>query len=115
MNFYLRQYLGTQIESGRIERLTTGWGGDHMLLYVDDATGEIVWILYQIWDTPEDATEFAEAYKIFLNRRFEKASDDGTCWSGDVTICFTQIDEDETRISYAINADMAMQMLTFAP
>ena len=35
--------------------------------------------------------------------------------AGHVTICFTQIDETTTRISYAGHADVALEMLTYTP
>lgn len=109
--FYLRQHLNTQFRMSVAEDMTTGWGGDHMKLYVDDAIGDIVWVLYQVWDTPEDATEFAELYVEFLDLRFGTPSDDGVCWSGEDTICFVQIDDDETRISFAMQDNLAMPLL----
>jgi len=109
--FYLRQHLRTQLRTRTVRDMTTGWGGDRMNLYVDDATGEFVWVLYQVWDTSEDATEFAENYVEFLDSRFGTTSDDGVCWSGEETMCFMQIDDDETRISYATQGDLAMQLL----
>lgn len=109
--FYLRQHLSTQFRAGVAEDMTTGWGGDRMKLYVDDATQDIVWVLYQIWDTPEDATEFATLYAEFLDLRFGATSDDGICWSGEDTMCLVQIDDDETRISFATQGDLALPML----
>lgn len=112
--FYLREHLHTQLNLSMSIHMAEGWGGDKMHLYADDATGDIVWVLYQVWDTPEDATEFAEGYVEFLDTRFDASSADGTCWTGDDVMCFTQIDDDETRISYAMNLDMAMALLTDA-
>lgn len=112
--FYLREHINTQLNLSMSINLADGWGGDKMHLYVDDTTGDIIWVLYQVWDTAEDATEFTEGYVEFLDSRFGGTSDDGMCWSGDDVMCFTQIDEDETRISYAMNLDMAMALLTYA-
>ncbi len=109
--FYLRQHLSTQFRAGVVEDMTTGWGGDRMKLYVDDATQDIVWVLYQVWDTSEDATEFTTLYAEFLDLRFETASEDGICWSGEDTMCLVQIDDDETRISFATRGDLALPML----
>ena len=109
--FYLRQHLSTHLRAGVVKDMTTGWGGDRMKLYVDDVTGDLVWVLYQVWDTPEDATEFAESYVEFLDLRFGTLSEDGVCWSGEDTMCFVQIADDETRISFATQADLALPML----
>ena len=112
--FYLRQHLGTQFRAKVAEDMSTGWGGDRMNLYVDDVTDDLVWVLYQVWDTPEDANEFAELYVEFLDLRFGITSDDGICWSGEDTMCFVQIADDETRISFATQGDLAMPMLSLA-
>jgi len=109
--FYLRQHISTQFRAGIAEDMTTGWGGDWMKLYVDDVTQDIVRILYQVWDTPEDATEFATLYADFLDLRFGTGSADGVCWSGEDTMCFTQVHDDETRISFASHGDLAMAIL----
>lgn len=109
--FYLREHLGTQLSTRQSRDMADGWGGDKMKLYVDDATGVMMWVIYQVWDTAEDATEFAEGYVEFLDARFGTSSVDGTCWVGDDTMCITQIDDDETRISMAINSEMAMMLL----
>ena len=113
--FYLRQHLTTQIRANVAKDMSTGWGGDRMKLYVDDRTGDLVWVLYQVWDTPEDATEFADLYSEFLDLRFGRSSNDGVCWSGEETMCFVQIAEDETRISFAMQGDLAFPMLMIAP
>jgi hypothetical protein len=109
--FYLRQHIKTQFRAGVAEDMTTGWGGDRINLYVDDVTADIVWVLYQVWDTPEDATEFADLYRDFLDSRFGTSSDDGVCWSGEDAMCFVQIGDDETRISFATQNDLALPML----
>lgn len=109
--FYLRQYLGTQLQRGQVSDMATGWGGDHMMLYINDATNELAWTVHQIWDTPEDAQEFAEGYVKFLDLRFGNESENGACWVGEDFMCFIQIDEDETRISSATTIEHAMVLL----
>ncbi len=109
--FYLRQYLGTQLGSRQVADMATGWGGDHMLLYVDDATGEILWVLHQVWDTPEDATEFVAGYTEFLNLRFADGQSDGICWSSADAVCFIQANDTETHIVYAPDTALAFALL----
>lgn len=112
--FYLRKHLETKLSNNQSRDMADGWGGDRMNLFTDDTTGDIIWVLHQVWDTPEEATEFVEGYTEFLDRRFGVVSEDGTCWTGDNVMCFTQIDDDETRISYATNIDLAMVLLAYA-
>ncbi|MEQ8675180.1 MAG: hypothetical protein RLP44_20755 [Aggregatilineales bacterium] len=67
--FYLRQYLGTQIGRGVLNAAATGWGGDRFQLYYNDANDERAWILHLVMDTPEDATEFATTFGQFASLR----------------------------------------------
>ena len=60
--FYLRQHLGLYLDGSQVNLMTTGWGGDRINIWVDDTTGELAWVLHQVWDTPQDATEFADGY-----------------------------------------------------
>lgn len=109
--FYLRQYLGTHLGSHQVADMTTGWGGDRMNLWVDDATGELTWVIYQVWDTPDDATEFADGFVEFLTARFADGDSDGTCWTDADTICFAQIDDTTTRISASLDPELALALL----
>ena len=49
-----------------------GWGGDHFAV-VRRADGHLVGAIATIWDTPNDAKEFADAYVATLKARFPSA------------------------------------------
>ena len=55
-----------------------GWGGDHYRV-VRRGDGNLVGEIATVWDTPEDATQFATAYRATLDARFPgaKAAKDG--------------------------------------
>jgi hypothetical protein len=87
--FYLREYLATQLTRQEARDAADGWGGDRYRIYQNQATGELAWVINLVWDTPEDADEFAEAFESFGDARFEGRPYDGHCWSDtDDTLCF---------------------------
>ncbi len=49
-----------------------GWGGDHFAV-VRRADGHLVGAIATLWDTPNDAKEFADAYVATLKARFPSA------------------------------------------
>ena len=109
--FYLRQHLDTLLDNEYVPTLASGWGGDRMQLYVDDAGGDLLWVLHLVWDSPRDASQFSEAYQKYLNHRYAAASAAGSCWTDAETRCFRQLNDIETRISYAIDPNMALSLL----
>jgi hypothetical protein len=50
-----------------------GWGGDTYAFYLNNSTGEAIFVLESVWDTLEDAEEFEEAIKLYANLRWEKS------------------------------------------
>lgn len=92
--FYLRQYLAQQLPGVTVNRAATGWGGDRYAVYWNEATDEMVMALRLVWDTPEDAQEFAAAYPDYPAALFqteaETQPDGSACWTGDDVICFQQ-------------------------
>jgi hypothetical protein len=63
------------------KRASEGWGGDRESV-VKRADGRIVARVATIWDTPQDASEFAAAYAVTLAKRFPKGSGDATTPAG---------------------------------
>ena len=109
--FYLRQHLDTLLDNDYVSTAASGWGGDRMQLYVDNASGDLLWLLHLVWDSPRDASEFSEAYQRFLNLRYAEIKAAGSCWTDAETHCFLQLNDIETRISYAIEPEMALSLL----
>lgn len=109
--FYLRQHLDILPNNPSDEIMATGWGGDRMRLFADDATGDLLWVWHQAWDSAKDATEFAVGYRDFLNQSYAIRSADGLCWTDLETRCFMQISETETRITSASDPKTALTLL----
>lgn len=109
--FYLRQYLAQQLPSATVNRAATGWGGDRYAVYWNEATDEMVMALRLVWDTPEDALEFAEVYPDYPGALWqteaETQPDGSACWAGDDVICFRQL-EGESLIVRAPDVPIAL-------
>lgn len=51
-----------------------GWGGDAYAFYLNEDTDEVVFILDTVWDTPEDAEDFVEAFYEYASGRWSSLS-----------------------------------------
>lgn len=63
----------------RARAAANGWGGDRYYLYENSTTGEEVLGWFTVWDSEEEATQFAAAMREVAKRRFPDgiiASDD---------------------------------------
>lgn len=92
--YYLREHLRIYVPTETAESAAAGWGGDRYRIYFNDETEDTVLVWRTVWDTPEDAAEFAAAYRGYGALRF---ADPGvpvdpamTCWYADVTLCLRQ-------------------------
>ena len=96
--FFLREYLDQQLATSAAERLAEGWGGDRYAVYWNEATGGLVMALRLVWDTAEDAAEFAATYPDYPAGLFgvvAQAQPDGSaCWVRGEAICFLQSGEE---------------------
>ncbi|MBC7813069.1 MAG: hypothetical protein H7175_18070 [Burkholderiales bacterium] len=112
--FYLREYLDTQL-AGRSARMAAeGWGGDRYLIFHNEETGGLAWVVRFVWDTPEDAAEFAEAFAEFGNTRFEaektELSDD--CWTSDAeALCIVDEGENGHLLAFAPSQAAAQALM----
>lgn len=113
--FYLRQYLDQQLPTATVNRMATGWGGDRYAVYFNAAADALVMALRLVWDTPEDALEFAAAYPDYPAALYDASAEpqpDGTlCWSGADTICFLQA-EGDSLIARAPDIPTALAVLS---
>jgi hypothetical protein len=96
----LRLYLENHLDQTEGARAAEGWGGDHCLVYRDDATGGTVVLLQTVWDTSSDRREFLNAYLSYAEARFDHEADqtaDGlACWQGMDALCVAWDEEDVT-------------------
>ena len=85
--FYLRQYLSVYLDEDTVDRAATGWGGDNYVTLYNANTDQTAWLLRLGLDTPEDFTEFVDAYSELTDIRLETESEDITaterCWETD--------------------------------
>jgi hypothetical protein len=114
--FYLREYLDTQLSSSKAGRAAAGWGGDRYQLYYNEADNQRAWVLRLVWDTADDAAEFGEYYQEFAQSRIagEVLMDDDTmrCWQIEIDVealCLLQ--GDDVMIAYAPNWELAVEMI----
>ena len=113
--FYLRQYLDQQLTAAAVNRAATGWGGDRYAVYFNPAENALAMALRLVWDTPEDALEFAAAYPDYPAALYDVEAEPqpggALCWSGEDTICFRQA-EGESLIARGPDAATALAVLT---
>ena len=70
---YLLLMNGEDEESANLAGIweaVKGWGGDHYQLYMDQENGDIVFTLKTVWDTEQDALEFADAFETYAEIRW---------------------------------------------
>lgn len=109
--FYLREYLRTQLTGREARDAAEGWGGDRYHIYQNEATGDLAWVLRVAWDTAGDTTEFGDALKDFGDTRFEGGMFDAPCWSdSDDALCFLS-DGGSSLIVSAATREMALRLL----
>jgi hypothetical protein len=69
-----------------------GWGGDGYTVFYHDDAEQAVLAAHWVWDTPEDASEFAAAFTTYADARFGPGQPQGaaTCWTGPELHCLHQ-------------------------
>ena len=66
--FFLRTYLEGDIGRGQAARAAAGWGGDSYTFLIGPAEQQLL-VSSIVWDTPEDAEEFHDAFVVFTESR----------------------------------------------
>lgn len=96
--YYLNAYLQQQLPTTAAKRAAAGWGGDHYVVFWNEDEEALVMALRLVWDTPDDAIEFAAAYPFYAGSLFkvngQPQPDGSNCWLGDDVICFLQSGEE---------------------
>ncbi|MBG0784797.1 MAG: hypothetical protein H0S79_06820 [Anaerolineaceae bacterium] len=90
-----------------------GWGGDAYAFYLNPDTDEVVFVMDTVWDTPEDADEFAAAFIDYASLRWDLgATSSIRSWTGvDGTVAFWQ-DGDRTVWVAAPTFEMVSAILS---
>ncbi len=109
--FYLREYLRTQLAGREASAAAEGWGGDRYHIYQNAATGELAWVLRVVWDSEEEASEFDTAFEGLGDARFEDGTRDSSCWlDDDEAVCYL-LDGTTTLVASAPTQEMALTLL----
>lgn len=111
--FYLREHLKTELPNRRSAAAAAGWGGDSFQLYRHDDSGAAAWTLDLVWDSADDAREFAGTYAALGEARYSVPAQDG-CWGdADGALCL-RADDDGSQISAAPTLDLARRLMNGA-
>ena len=70
--FSLYLVLNNFIERQKAGRATQGWGGDRLELY-EHPNGNLAFAFRSVWDSEEDASEFAAAYSDLVQKKYPDA------------------------------------------
>lgn len=100
--YYLREHLRTLMTPTDAAAAAAGWGGDRFLVF-ESPEGARLWVLSSAWDTPEDAAEFADAYRAGLTETYGEplAADDRCHDTGEGVACLVTFDNGDTRVIHA--------------
>lgn len=110
--FYLQQYLSTQLGGRTARAAAAGWGGDLYRIYYDENADEIAWVMRLAWDTEADAAEFDAAYRAFATER-TGADEVDRCWEDADTfesLCL-HTNGQESIVTSAPDLDIAQALL----
>lgn len=115
--FYLREYLATQLTPARVDEAATGWRGDRYILFYNRRINRRAWVLVTTWDRVADAQTFTRHYHQFAIAR---TADDSPlhriagvdCWTGDDgALCLRHRGGHEVVIAYAPTAAEGRAMI----
>ena len=95
-----------RLDDTTAQAAAAGWGGDNYVVLHNDTTGQTAFVMKTVWDTANDAAEFASAFEKYATDRFGVTSStqgNTTTWSyengvttlyqsGDTTIWITAPD-----------------------
>lgn len=102
----LQQFLND--ENARIA--SEGWGGDHYQLF-EDGAGHLLLALFTTWDTPEDAVQFFNSYRILLETKYKPlkvvtaAEHNDFCWDSEGESVGLQIRDHDVIVIEGAPAD----------
>ncbi len=96
--FYLREYLGTELGSSQADSAAAGWGGDHYRVYQNG--DQLAFALRIVWDTPQEQSEFEGAYGQFGGQQFGGSADADGCWqNSSAALCLITGDAGDLIVS----------------
>lgn len=115
--FYLREYLATQLTPARVDDAATGWRGDRYILFHNRRINRRAWVLVTTWDRTADARTFTGYYHQFAIARTADHSPlhrmgGIDCWTGDDgALCVHHGGGRDVIIAYAPTATEGRAMI----
>lgn len=100
--FYLREYLATQLNPAEVSEAATGWGGDRYQLFYNAEANQRAWVMRLMWDSPQDSEEAMSAFEAFGTARYDAERGMNSCWSNDIdAMCLLFESDGSIMVSYA--------------
>jgi hypothetical protein len=101
------------VDSSTATRVAAGWGGDRFQLFKRNTDGATALAVQTVWDTPNDAQEFFDAYAQVASRRYGGDIDSSgpmdmagrQVWSGRAGAWSHEIAATGDRVSLTISTD----------
>ncbi|MBI4770323.1 MAG: hypothetical protein HY784_07940, partial [Chloroflexi bacterium] len=87
---YLGLILEEQLSEGDARAAATGWGGDAYTVSYNQSTDQTAMALHTVWDTPQDARKFDQAFGRYNRGRFGGGPvpvGGATCYRGEALSC----------------------------
>ena len=111
--FLLKVYLEEYLDEIQAEDAAAGWGGDRYSL-LSGPEGNRVLVSITNWDTPQDASEFSDAYQVFVGIKTQgqgakstSIGDTGRKWvTPDVTIFLGRLNANDLLIVIGDDEDL---------
>ncbi|MGB1288011.1 MAG: hypothetical protein ACPG7F_15850 [Aggregatilineales bacterium] len=107
--FYLREYLATQLSTPIATAAATGWAGSAYQVY-ENENDDMAWILSLALDSEADTVEFVDAYTEFMSLRLPDAAMNDNCAVSTETLCM-QVNNTSVLIAYAPDETLARTLL----
>jgi hypothetical protein len=109
--FYLREYLKTQLSTRDANDAAAGWGGDRYHIFYNEARDQLAWVLRLEWDSSQEAQEFTNAYMTFIEQRYDGLEEGmESCYRDEAgTLCLVANDTSHT-IAFAPSAEQAVML-----
>lgn len=101
--WYLRQFLRTQLPAIRANPAAAGWGGDRYHLFYNAEADQHAYVLRLVWDTPEDAAEFKGALLEYGEARFGAPAGAFGCWESEAgALCIIDEFDDDAPSGHVL-------------
>jgi hypothetical protein len=81
--WYTQLVLAKLIDPDRASRAAAGWGGDMYVAYANDTLANGALLLIMQWDDAGEASEYADAFTDYSDRRFGRGVQTQTGWEWD--------------------------------